>query len=103
MDSQFYLGFSAGVLTAGAVMLYLKSRPPYSDSEIERRGEKVFHEVAQQGRLEDKLGGFIAIDPQTKKYLFGNTFLQATKQGKEQWQHVRFYVRPVRDERIPHF
>lgn len=101
-ETQFYIGFGTGIFTGTLLAHYLLSRGPPTDKEILRRGEKTFSRLKEQGLLEDKLAeDYIAIEPRSGKYVFGNSHEEVIKGGIQEFGHPRFYVRPVDGKRIP--
>ena len=75
-----------------------------SDSQIVRRGERVLHQLKEEGKLDDIAGGsFIAIEPQQGRYVVGDSVHTVYTEGERDWNNRRFYIRPIDDRMIPCF
>lgn len=65
-----------------------------------RIGERVYRRNRERLRRE-ALDRYVAIDPATRCLVIARNQEDAIARGRESFGHLRFYVRPVDDERIP--
>ena len=78
--------------------------PHITRAEIMRRGERVLRRLKRQGQLEGVAGNsFIAIDPVQRGYIVADSLNDVLVRGREEWDHSRFYVRPIEDPYLPRF
>jgi len=72
----------------------LTSLPTVYPSEIAHKGEEVYRKISKQ--IEKKhLGGFIAIEVESRKYFLGKTQIEAIEKAKKHFPAKVFYLMKV--------